>query len=977
MDMGTNSVQGNVLDTTTVTGGVLTQPSVPSPVAVSTTASIDDEIETLDDFSSSPTPEPIDVLESTAILDVISPSMEPISVVESPVVPDSSVSLPGVLPVSSEPLSTSAPVTDQSAVMNSVVPNSLEPSPSVLPVSSEPLSTGVPADGGESVSELDAVSVSEVVVAQESAPTSEIVEDIESKKAREKEQLSVRADNIVFGEHYRISVLTERLVRFEYSPTGVFYDNRSQWVKFRNFDKVDFELTQDEKFLVIKTKYFAISYNKEKNFDGGKIVPSSNLRVDLTGTDHAWHYKHPEVKNYKGLFVGLDGSDADMKLRNGLFSLDGFATIDDSNSYIYDEEGRLIKREHPGIDIYGFFYNTDFDLALKDYFKLTGMPPMIPRYALGNWWCRDLPYTDEDLRQVVASFEKREIPLSVLLLDKEWHIRESSDKKLLDTGYTFNKDLIPDPKKLISEFHEKNIYVGLQYDPTNGIYPHEENYAKIAEMFGVTDQKVIAFDPLNPALLDVIFQKLLKPLREIGVDFFWNDYKPSDKGLDGLWFTNRTLFESDPLNRTIRHMTLTRSSLIAPHHQPITYSGKTMVGWDMIKKIPLYNQAASNMGVSWISHDVAGNYGGIEEEEMYIRSIELATFSPILRFHAPTGRYYRKEPWRWNAKTLEVVDDYLKLRHRLIPYIYSYAYLYHHEGLPLIKPLYRELPWVYDDKNFVSEYYFGELLISPILTKKDLLINRTIHKFYLPEGVWYDFKTGKKFPGGKQYIAFFRDEDYPVFARKGAIVPLDNSGKLNFTGTPGSLELHIFPGENHTFKLYDDDGLTDMYKDEKYLVTQIEYNYLPSNYTIIVRNLEGTRSVLPDYRNYKIRFRNTKKAQDIMAYFNDTELETISYVDDADFIIEVNNVPSYGQLTINCKGHDIEIDAVRLINDEIDSILLDLPINTVLKEKISSIMFSDLPIKKKRIEIRKLSKFNLTREYIRLFLKLLEYIGEI
>ncbi len=804
-----------------------------------------------------------------------------------------------------------------------------------------------------------------------------ISESLEERKLREKEDLKVQEGNVIVGEHYRISVLTERLVRLEYSPTGHFYDHKSQWIQFRNFDKVNFEVTQDEKFLVIKTKYFSLSYSKEKNFEGSKLVPSSNLRVDLNNTDYAWYYKHPEVKNYKGLFVGLDGSDSDMKLRNGLYSLDGFATIDDSNTYIYDENDKLVKREHPGIDIYLFMYHTDFDLALKDYFRLTGMPPMIPRYALGNWWCRDLPYTDEDLRQVISGFEKREIPLSILLLDRDWHIRESEDKKLLDTGYTFNKSLIPEPEKLISELHEKNIHVGLQYDPQNGIYPHEEHYSEIAQMFDITDKKIIAFDSLNPILLDVIFQKLLKPLRQMGVDFFWNDYKQTEKGLDELWFLNHYLLENDPLNRTVRNMTLARSALIAPHHQAITYSGKTIVGWDMLKKIPLYNQSASNIGVSWISHDVAGNYGGIEEEELYIRSIQLATFSPILRFHAPKGRYYRKEPWRWNARTLEVVDDYLKLRHRLIPYIYSKAFLYHHDGIPLIKPLYHELSWVYDDKNFSSEYYFGELLISPILTKKDLLINRTIHKFYLPEGVWYDFKTGKKFPGNKKYVAFFRDEDYPVFARKGAIVPLDYSGKPNFTGTPESLEIHIFPGENHTFQLYDDDGITDMYKEKQYLLTQIEYNYLPSNYTIIVRNSEGSRSVLPDYRNYKIRFRNTKKAQDIMAYFNDTELETVSYVDDADFIIEVSNVPSFGQLTINCKGKDIEIDAVRLINDEIDSILLDLPINTVLKEKISSIMFSDIPIKKKRIGIRKLSKFNLSREYIRLFLKLLEYIGEI
>lgn len=880
---------------------------------------------------------------------------------------------------------TNVPIPSNGVGVEEAVSNPAPISPvSVLDSSLNPISNNQGmvsnTDGTENGSlntEMDSVVVGNTISTVSDNHSISIEEDMKKLKEMEHDRLKVRQENLIVGKCYRISVLTDRLLRLEYSPNGVFYDNKTQWVNYRNFEPVDYEITQDEKFLVIKTKYFSLSYTKEKNFDGGKIVPAGNLRVDLNNTDRSWHYKHLEVKNYKGLSVSLDGSDSDLKLRNGLYSIDGFATIDDSNSYIYNEEDRLVKREQPGIDIYLFMYNNDFDLALKDYFRLTGMPPMIPRYALGNWWCRDLAYTEDEITQMVNSFEKREIPLSVLLLDRKWHIRESADKKILDTGYTFNKDLIPEPKKLIDMLHEKNIHVGLQYDPENGVYPHEEHYKEIAEMFGVTGNKIIAFDPLNPVLLDAIFKKLLKPLREMGVDFFWNDYKKTDKGLDELWFLNHYLLENDPFNRTVRNMTLARSALIAPHLQPITYSGKTLVGWETLRKIPILNQAASNMGVSWISHDVAGNYGGIEEEEMYIRSVELATFSPILRFHAPEGRYYRKEPWRWNARTLEVVDDYLKLRHRLIPYIYSKAYKYHHEGVPLIKPLYREVPWVYDDPKFVNQYYFGELLVSPILTKKDMLINRTIHKFYLPEGVWYDFKTGKKFPGNKQYVSFFRDEDFPVFAKRGAIIPLDSTDKPNFTGIPETLELHIFPGENHTFQLYEDDGISDMYKDGKYLITQIEYNYLPSNYTVIVRNLEGNRSVLPDYRNYKIRFRNVKKAQDIMAYFNDTELETISYVDDNDFVIEVNNVPSFGQLTINCKGKDIEIDAVRLINDDIDSILLDLPVNTVLKEKISSIMFSELPIKKKRIEIRKLSKFNLTKEYIKLFLKLLEYISEI
>ena len=93
-------------------------------------------------------------------------------------------------------------------------------------------------------------------------------------------------------------------------------------------------------------------------------------------------------------------------------------------------------------------------------------------------------------------------------------------------------------------------------------------------------------------------------------------------------------------------------------------------------------------------------------------------------------------------------------------------------------------------------------------------------------------------------------------------------------------------------------------------------------------------------------------------------------------MVEVKNVPTIGQLTINCKGKDIEIDAVRLINDDLDSILMDLKINTYLKENIAKIIFGDLPIEKKRIQIRKLKNAGLSKEYMKLFLKLLDYIGE-
>ena len=171
-------------------------------------------------------------------------------------------------------------------------------------------------------------------------------------------------------------------------------------------------------------------------------------------------------------------------------------------------------------------------------------------------------------------------------------------------------------------------------------------------------------------------------------------------------------------------------------------------------------------------------------------------------------------------------------------------------------------------------------------------------------------------------------------------------------------------------------AITSLYKEGYFLKTSIDYNYLKNNYTVIIRSIDGKSGIVPEKRNYKMVFRNTKETNDVVAYFNSEKIKVESYVDGNDFIVEVKNCPTIGQLTINCKGKDIEIDAVRLINDEVKSILMDLKISTYLKEEIDSIMFGDLPNNKKRIAIRKLKKKKLSKEYINLFLRLLEYINE-
>ncbi len=784
---------------------------------------------------------------------------------------------------------------------------------------------------------------------------------------------------ITKGNKYRITVLTERLLRLEYNEEGIFEDRPTNLIWYRTLPDVPYIKKEDASYLELETEYFKLTYTKEKNFNGGKVSPMSNLKVSLKKTDRVWYYGHPEIRNFGAPGSELVDEHGKVLYRKALYSIDGFASIDDSKTDILNENGTLSIRENAGIDIYLFCYNKDFDLCLKDYFALTGKPALIPRYALGNWWSRNITYNDEELKQLVDNFSSKEIPLSVLLLDKDWHKRTYFKDKHLMTGFTWNTDLFHAPSEMINYLHLKGIRLGLNISPMEGFYPIDEYYEKAKEYLGTDKNGVIPFNVFDPKTVDVYLKLFIHPLDAMGADFFWIDYFDK-KRHNELQLLKHYQFFDMMRNYKRRPMVLAHNSLVAPHRYPVLYSGKTTVGWDTLKRIPLHNATATNIGVSFWSHDIGGYFKGTEDNELYIRYVQLGVFSPILKFGAEAGKYYKREPWRWSIKTYEITKDYLQLRHRLIPYLYTEAYKYHQFGTPLIEPIYYKYPDMYDDPLYKDEYYFGSaFFVSPITKKKDYVMNRVVHKFFLPDGIWYDFVTGKKFPGAREYTMFFKDQDYPVFVRAGSIIPLGDNDNINDTTPPKNLEIQIFPGQSNLYKMYEDDGVSDLYRKGFYLLTSIDYNYMPNNYTVIVRALEGKSGIVPETRNYKFRFRNTKQSDDVIVYFNDTQLGYESYVEGTDFVVEVKNVNTIGQLTINCKGKNIEIDAVRLINEEIEGIISDLQIETETKEKVDAVLFNpELPIKKKRIEIRKMGNKNIIeRKFMKLFLKLLEYVNQV
>lgn len=785
--------------------------------------------------------------------------------------------------------------------------------------------------------------------------------------------------SIIKGEKYRFTVLTERLIRMEYNENGIFEDRASENVFNRMLEIPKFDVMEDASLITITTEYFKLYYVKNTPFKGSLVNPSSNLKIELleqldaSKANRFWYYGLPEVKSY-----GTPGfsiyDHKKLKLKKSLYSIDGFVSLDDSKSMVFEEDGTLVERGTDSIDIYLFVYLKDFSKCLEDYYRVTGFTPLIPRYALGNWWSRNYAYGDKNLSELVTLFHEKKIPVSALILNKEWHLLK--DKS--DTGFTFNNSLFSNPSMTIANLHKNDIKVGLTINPFDGLTDVDAIYKETIKYIKPNKDGVVPFNVFDPRIIDLYLKFYIHQLDNMGVDFYFIDYDNKDK-LKELSILKHYQYYDMMRYSNKRPLIYSYNSELAPHRYSILYSGKSVVNWDSLKNIPIYNVNSSNNGVTWWSHDIGGYHNGVEDNELYIRYVQLGTFSPILKLSSEAGKYYKREPWRWGIKTYDITKDYLQLRHRLIPYIYSEAYRLSRYGTPILQPLYYRNPEMYDDPLYHNEYFFGsELFISPILNSKDYIMDRVIHKFYIPAGTWYDFITGKKFPGNHRYVSFFRDQDYPVFVKMGAIIPMADKEDIYSTKAPQNMEIQIFPGQSNNYVMYEDDGETNLYLKNNYVLTSIDYNYMPNNYTVIIRALEGKGNIVPPVRNYKFVFRNTKKAEDVTIYKDYEQIPFESYVDGPNFIVEVKDVPTFGhQLTVNCKGNDIEIDAVRLINEDIEKILSDLQIKTEQKEQIDSILFSDLPIKKKRIALRRLQNKGLERKFIQLFLKLLEYVEQV
>ena len=744
---------------------------------------------------------------------------------------------------------------------------------------------------------------------------------------------------IIQGEKYRFTVLTEEMIRLEYCEDGQFEDRATQCVIDRKFKVPEYQVIENEESLEIITDKIHLVYNKQKFTDYGLSV---QVRGNISVYHSIWHFGE-EATDLRGTARTLDEADGAIELEHGIISRFGYGILDDSRSLVITEDGWVEPRKEDCIDIYFLGYGHEYEHCLKDYYHLTGKTPLLPRYALGNWWSRFYRYNDQEYKALMTRFEKEEIPFSVSVIDMDWHLVDIDPKYGSGwTGYTWNKELFPDPKEFMTWLHDHGLKVTLNVHPAGGVQAHEEKYKEMAEAMGRDWEKEepVNFDVTDQKFLKAYFEYLHHPNEEEGVDFWWLDWQQGGlskiPGLDPLWMLNHYHY-LDSGRRGKRRLTFSRYAGMGSHRYPVGFSGDTIISWESLAFQPYFTANASNVGYGWWSHDIGGHMKGYRDEELSTRWIQFGVFSPIMRLHSSNSAFTGKEPWNYNAVSENIMKRYLKLRHEMIPYLYTMNYHASHDGQPLIRPMYyleSEQPEAYEVPN---EYYFGtELVVCPITEPTDKAAGTACVKAWIPEGKWYDIFSGLKYDGGRMLELYRSLEDIPVLAKEGAIIPLtDLTEYTNSVENPKELAVKIVPGKKNAFILMEDTGDTCEDKEENWAQTKLEW--INEN-EFIIHPANGNLDVIPMRRTWKMEFYGIADVDNLEVTVGGKAIETERIYDEKRHICQVN-IPATEvteQITISfSKGY------LLMENNkpaEIFALLYQAKIEYEVKEKIYAYM---------------------------------------
>jgi alpha-D-xyloside xylohydrolase len=533
---------------------------------------------------------------------------------------------------------------------------------------------------------------------------------------------------------------------------------------------------------------------------------------------------------------------------------------------------------------YFFCYGPEPDQAIAGYRQLTGAAPMFGKWAWGFWQCKERYQSQAELLAVSGSYRQLGIPIDGIIQD--WQYWPTLNQTTAAGGWgshEFDPSRYPDPVGMTGTLHAQHIHtlisVWAKFDVTNsGTSIHN---LQALEAVGA------AFNPAIPYVYPAGQGKWLDPFNAAGRQVYWNliSQKLFAKGLDGWWldaseaefsgnwgeFRNfntalgpgAKVYNAYPLMETSavyqgqraqtssqRAIILTRSAYAGQQRNAaITWSGDINGSWSVFaNQIPGGLNFVSS-GLPYWNTDIggfgSGNPATAAYAELFTRWFQYGAFCPMFRVH---GTNYAKEVWRFPTATQAVLVNYINLRYRLMPYIYSTAWKVTNEGYTMMRPLvmdFRADPAV---NNISNQFMFGPSLMANPVTSAGV----STRNVYLPAGTkWIDFWTGLSTTGSQTLSASAPIDTMPLYVKAGSILPYGPSIQYA-TQSVDPMEIRVYPGANGSFTLYEDEGDNYNYESGSYATIPFTWDDSAKKLTIGAR--QGSFTGMLAQRTFKIVF---------------------------------------------------------------------------------------------------------------------------
>lgn len=520
---------------------------------------------------------------------------------------------------------------------------------------------------------------------------------------------------------------------------------------------------------------------------------------------------------------------------------------------------------------YYVIYGPDFSTILDSYTNLTGKSPLLPKFAFGlhvgtysgGTWGYEEETSTQYVIDLAKKFRELEIPMDVLHLDSTWRFFGENGGK---GATTFEwRETFKNPEAMFDSLYALNLNaVGLHLRPRfdNGktyrlldnarkggyVYPEENGQGEFVNFF---DQKSV----------DWWWENGVKTVADQGAMFLKTDegsafgHKANESEKTGPQGEEiKTLHNLFPLAyakapyekfqeyNNIRGMNHTREGYAGIQRYPFIFAGDWPSEWQYFEPVI---KAGLNIGLSGVGNwaHCMGGFEHVADPELYIRWTQFGLLSPIAHLFGMEHPNY-KEPWNYGEEATRIFKFYDNFRYQLLPYLYSTAYQNHSSGKPLMRALVLDNQYDENTYEITDQYMLGEsMMVCPVVDK-----GAQTRVVYLPEGQWTNYWTKEVFQG-KQHISVLCPIDQiPIFIKGGAIIPMQET--QNYVGEKEikNINLMIFPKEESSFTLYEDDNISLDYQKGQFSSTQITCNSSDTEIVITVEKPQGNfKSVTETY----------------------------------------------------------------------------------------------------------------------------------